>query len=929
MNDHDQSSGPETVLNAVTRITGDKPKVFLRDSDSDQGGSPVVKPKSPDAALLPKGRGNYQILGEIARGGMGVVLKGHDTDLGRDIALKMLDQRLIGNAEVLQRFVEEAQIGGQLQHPGIVPVYELGMMDDERPYFTMKLVKGRTLTALLDLRKHVEEDRRRFLSIFESVCQTVAYAHSKGVIHRDLKPANIMVGAFGEVQVVDWGLAKVLGSGGVADEMRARRSEFTIIETVRSGPGSGGSDSVVGSVMGTPAYMAPEQAMGDLDKVDERADVFALGAILCEILTGKPPYVGTEKERTVVMAAHARLEPARERLTACEADPELKRLCEECLSTAPTVRPRNAEEVARRIHEHLEALEERTHQAELDAREARVKAEETGRRQRLTLLLAGTIVVAIVAIGAIIRNVEQQREADRIQQLASTQQALDDAATQVVGLQDEGRYDEALEVARATLSVIESGDVQDAAMADRANNMVALAEERVAEADQRKDVERKNVELLARCEELRMKQIEANFGFSPRDLRDQLEAGYVAAFRDYGIDLADEDLPAALDVLSDSGIGAAAALALDDWASVRRQLFGWDSFEVESVSALAFDLDPDPLRTRMREVLLTNDKQALLELARTEDLSAMGPSTLWVLSQGLAAFSFDDEVFQVVREGVRRHPEDFLLNFRMGELLINAYQHEVSIQFLTVARSLRPENGAVRSVLGDAFNDIGNDPAAYEAYAAALRLNPELIRVYRYIGWYAFFSGKLEEAVRAYDKVQELYPADTQWEFEGNLARSFAGRMPMSRVVARIRPGQLSFEAGFSAWALVYHPDPDQRDPALALEYIMPLVEADFWGIGGKLIAAASNLRLGRPEEAERLLASAEDIGGDWNRSFRSSHALLNAWAQHEQGNRELAERYFSLAEDTFFEFLYDGWEPWRGSVEERLYHEIEALVRG
>ena len=127
------------------------------------------------------------------------------------------------NPDLVRRFVEEAQIGGQLQHPGIVPVYELGTFADRRPYFTMKLVKGRTLAELLDGRQDPADDRPRFLAIFEQVCQTVAYAHARGVIHRDLKPANVMVGSFGEVQVMDWGLAKVLPRGGVADDATAGR----------------------------------------------------------------------------------------------------------------------------------------------------------------------------------------------------------------------------------------------------------------------------------------------------------------------------------------------------------------------------------------------------------------------------------------------------------------------------------------------------------------------------------------------------------------------------------------------------------------------------------------------------------------------------------------------------------------------------------
>ena len=169
--------------------------------------------------------GRYQLHGEIARGGMGVVLKGRDVDLGRDVAVKVLLEQHRDSPEMVRRFVEEAQIAGQLQHPGIVPVYELGRLPDGRLYIAMKLIRGRTLAALLEGRADAAEDRPRFLAIFEQVCQTMAYAHACGVIHRDLKPSNVMVGSFGEVQVMDWGLAKVLDRGGVADEERSLRSQ--------------------------------------------------------------------------------------------------------------------------------------------------------------------------------------------------------------------------------------------------------------------------------------------------------------------------------------------------------------------------------------------------------------------------------------------------------------------------------------------------------------------------------------------------------------------------------------------------------------------------------------------------------------------------------------------------------------------------------
>lgn len=159
-------------------------------------------------STLPEHR--YRLEGEIARGGMGAVLRGRDEDLGREIAVKVMLQNHAGKTELLQRFVEEAQIAGQLQHPGITPVYELGRFPDQRPYFTMKLVRGQTLAKLLKDRPDPANERPRFLKIFEQICQTLAYAHTRKVIHRDLKPHNIMVGSFGEVQVMDWGLAKVL-----------------------------------------------------------------------------------------------------------------------------------------------------------------------------------------------------------------------------------------------------------------------------------------------------------------------------------------------------------------------------------------------------------------------------------------------------------------------------------------------------------------------------------------------------------------------------------------------------------------------------------------------------------------------------------------------------------------------------------------------
>ena len=370
---------------------------------------------------------------------MGAVLKGRDPDLGRELAVKVLLEKHRDDPEMVCRFVEEAQIAGQLQHPGIVPVYELGTFSDRRPYFAMRLVKGRTLASLLADRPDPRRDLPRFLAIFEAVAQTVAYAHARGVIHRDLKPSNVMVGAFGEVQVMDWGLAKVLPQGGAADDASAGRpEEETIIATARSASDS--DLSLAGSVMGTPSYMAPEQARGEVDALDERSDVFALGSILAEILTGKPAFTGRNSGEIHRKAARGDLAPAFARLDASGSDPELIALAKDCLGPERDDRPRDAGEIARAIGSYRAGVEDRLRAAEIsraaeaaraeeaqrtaEAAQARANAERRARRS--TAALAASILVLVVLGGGVAFRVAQQRQvlASRLAQVLAEAEAL-------------------------------------------------------------------------------------------------------------------------------------------------------------------------------------------------------------------------------------------------------------------------------------------------------------------------------------------------------------------------------------------------------------------------------------------------------------------------------------------------------------------------
>lgn len=359
---------------------------------------PAKEPEKPVRRL-----GRYELHQVLARGGMGVVIRARDSKLGRDLAIKVLQDKYGQEAEIRHRFVEEAQIGGQLQHPGILPVYELGQLADKRPYFTMKLIKGSTLAEHLEKRSSPQQDLPKFLHMFEQICQAIAYAHSRGVIHRDLKPQNIMVGNFGEVQVMDWGLAKVFASE-TPTRAVGQTEDATIIRTVRSDQDSelkgSGSDTRMGSVIGTPAYMPPEQAHGRIHELDERCDVFGLGAILCEILTGDPPYAGSDRKQVYGQAITGNLKECYDRLEASGADPELIALTRRCLAPRRDERLRDASVVVDELNAHLDSIQTRLREAELMAVEAETKAAEERKRRKLYFALAVAVCALLLVGGA-------------------------------------------------------------------------------------------------------------------------------------------------------------------------------------------------------------------------------------------------------------------------------------------------------------------------------------------------------------------------------------------------------------------------------------------------------------------------------------------------------------------------------------------------
>lgn len=311
----------------------------------------------------------YRLDGEIGRGGMGAILEVWDEDLRRKLAMKVALGRGEGSSgadeldpRLVARFLEEAQVTGQLEHPGIVPVHELGLDENGQVYFTMRLVRGRDLERIFELAKTGAENWNvtRALGVLLKVCEAMAYAHSRGVIHRDLKPANVMVGHFGEVYVMDWGLVRVQGhedrhdvrvtpDAPVSSAIDALdidstvSTEFDHVEIGRREDASGSNREELlytmdGDVIGTPSYMSPEQARGDLSKLDARSDVYAVGALLYRLLAGIAPFAdGEDRSAMSVLSALLKGPPTKLEDLA-DAPGELIAICEKAMSREPASR---------------------------------------------------------------------------------------------------------------------------------------------------------------------------------------------------------------------------------------------------------------------------------------------------------------------------------------------------------------------------------------------------------------------------------------------------------------------------------------------------------------------------------------------------------------------------------------------------------------
>jgi tetratricopeptide (TPR) repeat protein len=644
----------------------------------------------------------YEVVEEIARGGMGVVYLARDRSLNREVALKTTLPTLATNPRYATRFDREARLTALLQHPGIPPVHALGVLADGRPFLAMKLIKGRTLSDELARSDRVAQ-LPRLLGVFEQICQTVGYAHSIGIVHRDLKPSNVMVGAFGEVQVMDWGLARFLATpeqeGSIDTDMPP------------------GDETRVGSVKGTLAYMPPEQARGEWDRVDARADVFALGGILAGVLAGRPPYTGSCATEILAKARSAELGELLAALDGLEVDAELVALCKRCLAAEPAGRPSDGKAVAEAVAAYRAGVEERARRAESDRAAAEAEAREQRKRRKVQFALAAAVGLLAFAGGAFAwwedAQATKRAKAESDHRTAELQRQIDDERRQANERERNVRNADA--VAALVIQCEEALSVLDDAA--RAGLALDQAEQRFAEggADHlkprlarcRRDYDM--LKELDRIDDLRWAVVEGRLQGIERAL-----AEWPGAFARFGIvpgiTRADEAAQRVNGSLVKERLLAALDLCLAYSPSA-------------GLLAILQAADPDAYRNAVRAMIWAPNPTWLLILAAA-------PAALEQPGRFAAALGYSVVVPTEVREraliaALRRKPRDFGVLITLNDLHPfntpeTARERE---KWCRAAVAVRTESVVARNKLGIALFDKGDLDGAVAEYREAIRLD--------------------------------------------------------------------------------------------------------------------------------------------------------------------------------------------------------------
>jgi serine/threonine protein kinase/Flp pilus assembly protein TadD len=707
----------------------------------------------------------YRIVRFHAKGGLGEVYVAEDTELHREVALKEIQPAFADHDHNRARFLLEAEITGGLEHPGIVPVYGLGSYADGRPYYAMRFIKGDNLKQAIEVFHQAEGPGRdpgerqlalrQLLGRFVDVCQAVAYAHSRGILHRDLKPGNVMLGKYGETLVVDWGLAKTVGRSDSAlpsDEA-----------TLRPSLGSGAAPTQLGSALGTPAYMSPEQAAGRWDLLGPASDIYSLGATLYVLLTGQTPFTGGREAILTQVQRGTLVSPRRLKASVPAA---LEAVCLKAMALRPEARYATALALAADLEHWLADEPVTAYREPLPARARRW----TRRHRPLVASVTAGLLVALLLGGGGWWRLEQLRQERLDQTRSEVDTALEEA------LQSWGQ---AKGAAPGNLTAWQNA----LAAAKRARGILATGES-TPELQQRVDAllqeleagekaARQAAEQLGRDRRLVSRLAEIRSGKEEWATLVHSDAEYAAAFRDYGIDLdALSVAEAAARIQLRPAVAAELVGALDDWVGERRGRMAPEA-SWQKLLAVAQQADPDPWRRHVREAVVRKDRDALKKLAATE-VATLSAMSVQLLAAALWWDAQEKELtVQWLRAGQRHHPGDVWLNYYLAKALhgVKPRQLAEAIGFYRAARALRPELG---HDLGHALQEAGQPEEAMAIFRELIQLRPDNPYSWYGLGRALSEQKQWDKAIAAYREALRL--KDNFPEAHVNLGTLLAGK---------------------------------------------------------------------------------------------------------------------------------------------------------
>jgi tetratricopeptide (TPR) repeat protein len=703
---------------------------------------PGPPPGAPRAALPADAVGGprYRALRLHARGGLGEVHLAEDTELGRAVALKRIQSRHQGNPEGRRRFLREAQVTSRLEHPGVVPVY--GLIDDGgEPCYAMRFIEGQSLKeAIAQFHEAEGEPGQRRLALrallgsFTAVCNTMAYAHSKGVIHRDLKPANVMLGPYGETLVVDWGLARI--------------DEATPDDAAPHGaPDCESGETREGDVMGTPGYMSPEQAAGRLADVGPASDIYCLGATLYQLLTGRAPLHGTDRHDCLERARRGEFLPPR-RLKR-DVPPGLEAICLKAMAFQPAQRYASAADLAREVDRWLADEPVSAYREP-----ALVRLRRWARRRR-TLVTSGVVaLVAALLVGGTIwwrweqaRATARERTTRRVSEGVEAAQDKRGQARTAAGREQLELLRGALAEAKQAQQAMQAGEVE-AGLQQRVNRLLAdlsKAEQQASAAVEQKEkdtdtvarlnkaiplivssgmggpifaTESADLEVSVERRNARLADEQAVFERSEVLLADALDL-LRTAFADQRILVEKLPVEEAARRIRAQSIQAELVEALDVWAAYEN-----DAGKRRHLLDVAQAADQNRWTRQVRPRLYKGNTATLVRLAAAGDATTQRPTMTAILGTELRRQGQTEPALRLMQVAQQQHPRDFWLNYELGLLLMTSDPAR-SAQFFRAALAVHDQSVPLYTNLGQALTAMGDFEGAEQAQRKAVQLKPK------------------------------------------------------------------------------------------------------------------------------------------------------------------------------------------------------------